>query len=293
MLQLEWGWTVVIDLFMSGFGSCLFISIALLYLVAGKKYARAVRWGAWASFCAVAIGVFCLLLDVGRPFRAMWLFGSFNNFDSWMPRGAWALTCALLIFVLFAIFADNKLRDVLKIKANEDGSDKGGLSAVRKILAVLGICVGAFVTYYTGCLLESSGNIPFWASDMLPAKPGIILGIIVALLAAGTWVCVLQYFNGMLAAENATAVMSAQWVGASTGYYVVFVCLGLTIAASVASVIMAAMGKNIKVAALVACAAMIVAGLALRYLVIGAGAHNPLPSPAIDGLAEGVTFLFQ
>ena len=45
MLQSEWGATVVLDLFLSGFGGCLFAASALLVLVAGDKHQQSARHG--------------------------------------------------------------------------------------------------------------------------------------------------------------------------------------------------------------------------------------------------------
>ena len=63
MLQSDWGWTVVIDLFMSGFGGCLFVATAIGFLLAKDSFAKVARVGAWVSFSAVLVGVLFLRRD--------------------------------------------------------------------------------------------------------------------------------------------------------------------------------------------------------------------------------------
>jgi formate-dependent nitrite reductase membrane component NrfD len=85
-LQTTWGWLVAIDLFCGGLAAGAFVTIALLALLTGERFKSTIRFGAWASALLVALGALTLLLDVGKPFRAIVLFRSFVHLDSWMAR---------------------------------------------------------------------------------------------------------------------------------------------------------------------------------------------------------------
>ena len=41
--------------------------------------------------------------------------------------------------------------------------------ALRRVLAVIGIVLGAFVAVYTGMLLMAAGSVPLWSTPLLPA----------------------------------------------------------------------------------------------------------------------------
>lgn len=320
MLQSDWGWTVVIDLFMSGFGGCLFVVTAIGFLLAKDGFAKVARVGAWVSFAAVLVGVFFLLMDVGRPLRAMWMFGSFVNFESWMSRGAWSLAASMLVFLLFALSFDKRI--ILRTgKTVDEGASSGGwLVAARKACASIGIALGLFITTYTGFLLKGSMNIPFWNTINLPlsfvflslsAGAAMMLVLLVVLydglskerlckgFAAATTVGALLailfvylYLSGMLSA-GATAQASARWVLESPMLAICAVCMVALAIAGILVFVFAGKDNLLKPAAVVACVVAVVAGVSFRYCVLGGGQHVGLPSLDFTQMLDGVTYLFR
>lgn len=311
MMQSEWGWTVVVDLFMSGFGGCLFAMVAMLFLAAKERFRRAVRIGAWISFGAVLAGVCCLLADVGQPVRAMWMFGSFVNFESWMPRGAWALALTLAVFLLFALLGEERVAKLI---------GRGRFCAfARTALAVLGIACGVFVTVYTGCLLMDSGSIPFWDTPFVPlafacsslaagAATALMLavltsgadergkaGIVLALTAAFSAALSIAFAAAAVAGVDAggAAEASVRWVLHSPAFAIGMAGFGAVVVAGVAALVCARRAKALRCLAIGGCAVALVAGFALRFWVVGAGAHEELPSIGMVQLYEGETFSFQ
>lgn len=323
MLQTEWGLTVVVDLFMSGFGGCLFVAMAVLFLAAGERFRRVTRVGAWVSLGAVALGVCSLLADVGQPLRAMWMFGSFVNFDSWMPRGAWSLALTLLVFLLFALLSERKLlrKAGWLEQRGEEEVLKRGVATARRSLAVAGILLGLFVTVYTGCLLEDSASIPFWDSAFLPlsfictslaagSATALMLVVLLAdplerrkavkafaastvgcaVLSAGFVAAYLLNMNGAASAAKA----SADWVAASPVFIVSVACIVLLAIAGIAVIVFAMRGKgNMKYLAVGACVVAVVAGFAFRFCVVGGGQHADLPSVSVVQMFDGDGYRFQ
>jgi formate-dependent nitrite reductase membrane component NrfD len=103
VLQTEWGWDIAMDLFLGGLGASCVLIVSILFLSAKDKFKKTVRFGAWASVISLIGAVSVLMLHVGVPGRAILLYQSFINFDSWMPIGAWSIFCGTIIFGLFAL----------------------------------------------------------------------------------------------------------------------------------------------------------------------------------------------
>lgn len=314
MLQSEWGATVVLDLFLSGFGGCLFAASALLLLVAGDTHRRSVRVASWISFASVLAGVLCLLADVGQPLRAMIMPLSFSNFGSWMPRGAWSLAIALLVFLLFALSFERKVTD--RICGSDAAERTRVLRGARIGLSVVGIIAGLFVTLYTGFLLKDSVNIPFWDTLFLPATfvcssfaagCGTLL-LIVALaeegernvvrVLAGASIVLPLACGGLIAAylssmSSGLGAESAAWVMESPAFIVGAIGMVALLAGGVIALVFSKRSKSIVAPAAVACVAVIALGLAIRFCVVGAGSHEALMS--IDALqaVDGITYLFR
>lgn len=313
MLQSEWGATVVLDLFLSGFGGCLFAASALLLLVAGDAHQRSVRVASWISFASVLAGVLCLLADVGQPLRAMVMPLSFSNFGSWMPRGAWSLAIALLVFLLFALSFESKVTDHI-------GSDVAKrarvLHSARIGLGVVGIIAGLFVTLYTGFLLKDSVNIPFWDTPFLPATfvcsslaagCGTLL-LIVALtkegeknvvrVLAGTSIVLPLACGGLIAAylssmSSGSGAESTAWVMESPAFIVGAIGAAALLVGGVIALVFSERSRSIIAPAAVACIAVIALGLAIRFCVVGAGSHEALMSIDAFQAVDGITYLFR
>jgi formate-dependent nitrite reductase membrane component NrfD len=157
VLQTNWGWQIAMDLFLGGLGAGCFLIAAIIYLSTKERFIKIVKFGAWASVLSLIGAVSVLLLEVGIPQRAILLYNSFVNFDSWMPVGAWLLFSGIIIYGLYALsltdLITNKFRFLLKCRA---------------VLAVIGIVIAIGIVSYTGLLLSAIWAHPLWNTFWLP-----------------------------------------------------------------------------------------------------------------------------
>lgn len=114
----------------------------------GELYARA--WP--ACVVVLAVGVLCLVADVGRPDRLLALFAAPALTP--MAVGAWALAAAL---VLAAAFSAASLLD---------GWEPPG--ALMRALALAGAAAGLVAAAYTGMLLSSLASVAAYQTPLLP-----------------------------------------------------------------------------------------------------------------------------
>jgi formate-dependent nitrite reductase membrane component NrfD len=165
-LQTTWGSLIAVYLFLGGLGAGCFVATAVIALTTGERFRSTVRFGAWASAITIVVGTLMLLIEVGKPFRALVLFKSFSNLQSWMAIGAWLVFGAILINGLFALFwTESMLRWMgARVKFLETKR-----KVFRTMLAVLGIFVNLGVAFYTGVLLGVLPFRPFWNTWWLPA----------------------------------------------------------------------------------------------------------------------------
>lgn len=109
---------------------------------------------AWPlCFVMLALGVLCLLLDLGRPDRLLNLF----LFPTASPVaiGAYSLAAALVVsgaFVVLSLF---------------DGARANVLTVL--LLGAAGAAVGLVAAAYTGFLLSGLASVLFWQTFWLPA----------------------------------------------------------------------------------------------------------------------------
>jgi formate-dependent nitrite reductase membrane component NrfD len=320
MLQTTWGWLVAIYLFLGGLGAGAFCAVAILSLASRERFKATVKFGAWASAISIAIGVLVLLIDVGKPFRAMVLFKSFVNFSSWMTIGAWLLFTAILFDGLFAIFWTEKTLLWL-CRLWSPLYEKRSLW--RTILAGVGIPLNLGVAVYTGVLLGVLPFRPLWHTWLLPAlftasamdtglglvtgfahlreradgverlRKFLEAGIVGLIVIEGT---VLGFFLSKAWNGSTSAAQSAQMlINGSLGvvFWVLVVGLGLAIPFLVCLTQLSGLYKRspllVPAMGVVAC---LIGGWTLRFLVLSAGLPAALASPSwTDILAGGVIFL--
>ena len=164
-LQTTWNPLVAIYLFLGGLGAGAGCTVALIALSTGERFKRTVRFGTWASAIILALGATVLLVDVGKPFRAMFMFNSFVNFSSWMTIGAWLLLTAVVVNGLAALFWTDVVLGWLG-RLWKPLSEKRVLW--RTILAIVAIPISLAVAIYTGILLGVLPFRPLWHSWLLP-----------------------------------------------------------------------------------------------------------------------------
>lgn len=317
-LQSTWGWLVAVYLFLGGLGAGSFITVAALYLATGERYKSTIRFGAWAGAVAIGAGTLVLLADVGQPLRALVLFKSFVNLNSWMARGAWLLFGAILVDGLFAVLS----AEVLVTWLGRLWQPLAGKRALwRTILAVVALPVNLGVAVYTGVLLGALPFRPFWHSWLLPALftasaldtgVGLIAGYaawreesayvdrlrtalegaVMALVAVEAGV--LGWYLSAMQGGAADAARAAQLVTAgaiSPLFWVGVVGLGLVVPFLVALSQLSGVAKREAVAVpLVGAVSCLVGGWMLRFIVLSAGLPASLSSPSLLHILAGVRF---
>lgn len=165
MLQLTWSWQPALYLFLGGMGAGAFIMAAVLYLIDSTKHRLIVCVSMWAALASLAVGLLLLLSELITPARGLLMWQSFGHFTSWMTYGAWGAFAAMAVFAVSALLATRPV-GVWLAKKWKWFEKKG--TALRRVLAVIGIALGAFVAVYTGMLLMSAGSVPLWDTALLP-----------------------------------------------------------------------------------------------------------------------------
>lgn len=316
-LQTTWGWLIAIYLFLGGLGAGAFIVSAIVSLVTGERFKSTVRFGAWVSAIAIAAGVLVLLIHSGKPFRALVMFNSFDNFSSWMAIGAWLLFGAILFNGLFALLWTDRVQNWLNGHMNWLYKARKPL---RVILAVLGIFINLGVAIYTGILLSVLPFRPLWNTWWLPALftvsaldtgIGIVTGyatlgeradgakklrvgleafIITVIIAEG--VVLYLYLSNMLK-SGGEVVRSVELLTKgvlSIPFWGVVVGMGLAIPLIICLFQLSGLLKKKAafVVPLIGLTSCLIGGWTLRFLVLSAGLPKTLTSPAFSQALDGV-----
>ncbi|WP_281654120.1 NrfD/PsrC family molybdoenzyme membrane anchor subunit [Eggerthella sinensis] len=186
MLQTMWSWQPALYLFLGGMGAGAFVMAAVLFLIDRTRHRLIVCVSMWAALASLAVGLLLLLSELITPARGLLMWQSFGHFTSWMTYGAWGAFAAMAVFAVSALLATRPVGVWLATKWK--WFEKHGV-ALRRVLAVVGIVLGAFVAVYTGMLLMSAGGVPLWNTLLLPAlftvsafDTGVALVEIVAVL---------------------------------------------------------------------------------------------------------------
>jgi len=155
--QKEWGWFIVLYVFLAGLGGGAFLfSFILIYF---DKYFAVARIGALVGPLVVLIGSGMLLFDLGSATRAYRLFTTAATLlSSWMIRGAWILTAFILLGLAYALPLFSWFSWLPWNQASGFGQ---GLGMVAALLALV-------VAVYPGLLLGVIKSIPLWNTSALP-----------------------------------------------------------------------------------------------------------------------------
>lgn len=166
MLQLTWSWQPALYLFLGGMGAGAFVMAAVLFLIDRTRHRLIVCVSMWAALFSLAAGLLLLLTELITPARGLLMWQSFGHFTSWMTYGAWGAFAAMAVFAVSALLATRPV-GVWLAKRWAWFEKKG--TTLRRVLAVIGIVLGAFVAVYTGMLLMTAESVPLWDTPLLPA----------------------------------------------------------------------------------------------------------------------------
>ncbi|MDR1422971.1 MAG: polysulfide reductase NrfD [Coriobacteriales bacterium] len=164
-VQTAWGWQPALYLFLGGLGAGAFIAAAVLFFapvktrtIKGKE--KVLCASTWVATVCLVVGLLLLLSELTQPLRALMLWQSFSNLESWMALGAWIILIALVLFGITAVCLSTTFIPALK-KINVSGG-------VYTFLFCAGSLAGLCLAIYTGVLLMAAEGIPFWDSWLLP-----------------------------------------------------------------------------------------------------------------------------
>jgi formate-dependent nitrite reductase membrane component NrfD len=155
---LEWGWLVVVYLFLGGLSAgALVLSGLANYLGRQERYQTLARAGALVAPFPVLLGTGLLVLDLGRPLFFWKLFVAWEP-ESPMWVGSWLLLAFTAVSLGYAyLFLPDRRRPWTPARPE---LWKNALAAVA-----LPIAVG--VGIYTGVLLGAVPARPFWNTPMV------------------------------------------------------------------------------------------------------------------------------
>jgi len=292
--HISWGWEIAVYLFLGGLAAGTLCAVAILNLATGERFKNTVRFGAWAGVVALAVGVSFLLLEVGVPFRALVLYQSFVNFNSWMVLGAWLLTIGLFIYAVYALSCTDWVTSRVRL-----------LLKLRTILAIIIVPLSISIAAYTGMLLSVLWARPLWNTWFLPAlftvsafdtgvalvtayatlcefKEGVArlkrileASIVILVILEGT---ILGFFLGtMLSSDSEAAVLSAQVLTeGSQSQYFWFIVVGLGLAIPFLTSILLLIRSNLAqrtkyILPVVGVLSCLAGGFTLRLVVLMAG----------------------
>jgi len=321
-LQTTWTWLIAVYLFLGGLGAGAMCTTAIIGLASGERFKNTIRFGSWTGAVAIAVGTLFLLIDVGKPFRALVLFRSFVNFDSWMAIGAWLLMAVLLINGVSALMWTDAIRAWLQ-RLWKPLADKRRIW--RYALAAIAIPLNLCVAAYTGILIGVLPFRPLWNTWLLPMlftvsaldtgvglvtafftlrEPAsntrrlriILEACIIALIASEA--VVLGFFLTDALRRSPDAVLSAQTLISGVlgpAFWIAVVGLGLGLPLLVCVSQLSGLLKRNKTAAvvvpLVGVVGCLIGGWMLRFLVLSAGQAASLSSPAMAQIRDGVRFI--
>ena len=152
-LQNSWDWRASANFILGGAGSGLFTASAIAAL-----FGLNVMWPMLAAMTLIGLGLFCVWLEIGRPWRFLNVYR--NAKTSWMTREA------MVVMPLFAV----------------------GLATVLTKSLILGVVGAVFALGFLYCqaqILKASKGIPAWRQPeiiTLILSTGLTEGVSVLLL---------------------------------------------------------------------------------------------------------------
>lgn len=316
MLQEIWGWQPALYLFLGGMGAGAFIAAAALYLMDKAHLAKSICVSMWAALASLAIGLLLLLSELVFPVRGLMMWQSFSQFGSWMTLGAWGAFCAMAVFFVSALLATPPIAAKL--------SEKWKFYAtLRKVLAIVGICLGLFVAFYTGMLLYSVPGVPLWNTLLLPClftvsaldtgvalveiitvivtkaakeeiperarkvlERAVVVLVVVELVVVAVFVAVMMGADQATSA-GATAVLSANQLvsGVLAPYFWgMVIVIGLLLPLVAAAAGLIFKKKSLEVAICVGALGALIGGCELRFLILSDGLHADYVIDALSHL---------
>ena len=175
MKTIEWGYLIIIYLFLGGLSAGLFFVSALATFLQRNgedaAYSRAARYGALLAPWPVMLGCLLLIFDLGRWYH-FWKLFVHIRWSSPMSIGSWLLLGFTLVALLhFYSWLSVEERNGIFVRLPKWlGFLKGfnrDLSSWRRQLALAGLPISIGVGIYTGVLLGAVQSRPFWNTNLV------------------------------------------------------------------------------------------------------------------------------
>jgi formate-dependent nitrite reductase membrane component NrfD len=173
MKSIEWGFLIILYLFLGGFSAGLFfVSAVATFLHNGEgRHERIARWGALLAPWPVAVGSTLLIFDLGNWYRFYKLFLHLR-WISPMSIGAWLLMAFTLLSLVYAYsWLNGAERTWLSVHVPRRLPVLRpwirDLSSYRRALAAVGLPLAVGVGIYTGVLLGAVQSRPFWNTNLV------------------------------------------------------------------------------------------------------------------------------
>jgi formate-dependent nitrite reductase membrane component NrfD len=290
--QKNWGWLIVLYVFLAGLGGGTFIFSFVLNVM--DKYTEVARLGAVIGPLVVLVGTVMLLFDLGSAGRAYRLFTNPATLvSSWMIRGAWILTAFIIFGLAYALPA---FAAFAWLPWNQT-------SGFGLTLGIIGVILGIIVPIYPGLLFGVIKSIPFWNTSALPplfflsgldtgiaalgllslSFPGIgidglhqlgitgIILIILVLISLATYIEVVRQV-GNAAAESVRLLKSATFILGVVVLGLVVPLILLFFSIGTAEV------QTARILEGIAAVLVLLGGLLLRYTVVTSGVRVTIRS---------------
>ena len=305
MSEHYWGWLVAIYLFLGGMGAGAFIIAAVLELT-GERYKReycpTALAGAGVSGPLIAIGTVLLIFDLGAGLREPWrIINMFVNWSSVMTWGIWILSFFIPIAFIYGILEVMQVHPGIlawvhkRLRLVPETLPYRG---IKRIVCSIGIFLALGTALYTGVLLSVVEAVPLWATPILPALflvsalstgmglsldlsaslmvpetahrfkrlpiiHAVLIVLEIALLALLFYTALRQ---GGEAAESANLILTG---AGSLIFWIVVAGLGLAFPLLL-NLYALVRGSHGYVVGILAGAAIVLAGLFVRYLIVAA-----------------------
>lgn len=307
---------VVCYLFLGGAGAGLALVLSVLGLLVPRAcvstppgvrlrpnaaYRKLLGSGFAAAVVLLALGIVCLLADLGNAERVILLL--LQPAVSYLSVGSWALAACLVLAGALALAWL--------------GAGVWSLAVVRALHAIAAL-VAAVVMVYTGLLLQSLGAVPLWSTPWLPAlfvasslscgiacvlalaqltgaahafaatlgRLAAVDAVVIVIEAAVVAVYVHAASQAAVPLSNGTELAAAQSIHELIAgenaqlFWAGFVALGLAVPL-VLDGVLATRRRPLPGVALFAAACVLAGGFVMRFCVVAAGAHPVLSSMGV------------
>jgi len=155
MNNIVWGWEIVLYLWLAGMAGGAYATAYLVHNLNGRRHRTLLRLATYLSIPLFAVGIFLLIIELGRPERFWHLFAAFRP-SSVMWFGTYFLLIGTAVGVGLVI------REALEI----GGIKIPNFDLVERIVTSLGFLFALIVVSYIGVVFTQTAR-PFWSGTFL------------------------------------------------------------------------------------------------------------------------------